>query len=881
MDDRNRNRGNPLRLAWWALRRNPTRVIATIRQAARDRRFIRECGLFDEAWYLRRYRDVANAGLDPLDHYIAFSVSQSRDPNAFFDTSWYLNQYPELRTSGVNPLVHFLTVGAAEGSVPSPLLVAPPARIGSAAAADSTVDGLRATLGQGRESGAEASAQPNANGSLPWPIPREPTALWGTPGWTYLAQEFGIPVAGQVVSLLAELRLTAFDDDATGEPEEWELARWSHEISRLADQAEDAPLVSIVLPVHNQLRYSLACLASLLYWPTRASFEVIVANDASTDATAKLLAELPYPVRLVNRQRNLGFLRNCNRAAETARGKYILFLNNDTFVLPNWLDELVDTLEREPRAGLVGSKLLYADAELQEAGGLIWEDASGANIGRGPETRAPWFNFSREVDYCSGASILLPRSLWWELGGFDERYAPAYYEDTDLAFRVREAGYRVLYQPLSQLIHFEGKSHGTDVASGVKRHQEINRQVFLERWGERLRDHRRPTPSDPYCYGRYARDRVLFVDACTPTPDQDSGSVDAFNILRMLKRLGFHVTFCSTTDLGYQGRYTRDLQRVGIECLYFPYVLELTDWLAQYGGGLSLVILTRMTVAAEYHDAIREHCPKAKILFNTVDLHFLRLQREAALTGDQSTLEQAEQAREMELDLIRRSDATLVVGEQEKRLLQDLVPRSAVYWLPLPREIPPRSVASAASRDVVFIGGFQHPPNVDAIEYFASEIWPLVHSQAPDSRFLIVGSRMPDDISRFDGQDGIRVLGFVPDLEPVFARTRLSVAPLRFGAGQKGKVVTSLSFGVPVVATSVAAEGMTLTDGEQVLIADTPAAFADAVLRLLTRDDLWSHLSESGRVLVSEIFGFENVARGLRQILADLGVQRCEGISHD
>jgi GT2 family glycosyltransferase len=241
------------------------------------------------------------------------------------------------------------------------------------------------------------------------------------------------------------------------------------------------PQVSIIIPVHNQLDFTLRCLMAIAAHRSRASAEIVVCDDASTDATAKVLGALPG-IRYLRNAANLGFLQTCNRAAEAARGAYLVFLNNDTQVQAGWLDEMLALLEADEQAGLVGAKLVFPDGRLQEAGARIWRDGSGHHIGRYDDPARAEYNTVREVDYCSGACLMISAALFHGLGGFDIRYAPAYYEDTDLAFRVRAAGRKVLYQPKAVVVHHEGVSHGTDLSRGMKAHQVANQGKFRERW---------------------------------------------------------------------------------------------------------------------------------------------------------------------------------------------------------------------------------------------------------------------------------------------------------------------------------------------------------------------------------------------------------------
>lgn len=622
------------------------------------------------------------------------------------------------------------------------------------------------------------------------------------------------------------------------------------------------PRVSVIVPVYGKIAYTLHCLRSIQKSKPATSYEVIVIDDCSVDRTGELLA-LVRGIRIIRNETNLGFLHNCNKAAATARGEYLLFLNNDTEVQPGWLDELHDTFAAIPAAGLVGSKLVYPDGLLQEAGGVIWQDGTGTNYGRGDDANRPEYNFLRDADYCSGASIMVPRALFAQLGGFDSRYAPAYYEDTDLAFAVRKAGYRVLYQPFSRVIHYEGITSGTDVRQGIKAYQRINQDKFLDKWRDTLASHGRSSDETWLLRERGVQRRALLVDVITPRPDKDSGSIDTLHYVRMLQALGFKVVFCPH-DLLHAGRYTEVLQRMGVECLYQPGTGSLRSHLRKYGEFYDLVMLERVHVAVQHIAAVRRHCRKARVIFNTVDLHFVREQRQADLEQSAERAADAQRTKAQEYAVMRQSDATIVISESERDLLQREWPDLRVAAIPYVREVQGSANSFSGRRDLVFVGGFLFDPNIDAVNWFLAEVWPLVRQALPDVRLMLVGSGMPPQVLKLWQQPGVEILGYVEHLGPVMNRCRLTLAPLRYGAGIKGKIGTSLSHGVPCVATPVAAEGMGLTNRMNVMIAGPDAAsFAAAVIEAYQDEVLWNQLSQSGLQLFEQHYSF---ARGLERL---------------
>lgn len=631
----------------------------------------------------------------------------------------------------------------------------------------------------------------------------------------------------------------------------------------------DRPRISILIPVFNKVEYTAACLDSISEH-TSGEFEVIVVDDCSGEETVTYL-ERCEGIRVIRNETNAGFIASCNRGAAAARGEFLVFLNNDTTVTRDWLEALIDTFELFPDTGAVGARLVYPDGTLQEAGGIVFNDGSGWNYGRGERAELPQYNFASEADYVSGACLAIRREVFARLDGFDSHYAPAYYEDTDLCFRLREHGLRVICQPACTIIHHEGVSSGTDESTGIKRYQRVNREKFIERWRETLAHQPPPVPGpeavEQVRRARHFRSRghMLVIDAITPEPDKDSGSVRMQALLEICRDLGYRVSFMPE-NLAWVERYTRNLQRRGIEVLYRPGIESPEAWLGEHGRALDMVIGSRHYVLAPMLALIRKHCPAATVVFDTVDLHFLREERKAELTGDETARRTARRTRKAELDLMRSVDVTLVVSPVEQELLGELLPGADIRVLSNIHTIHGRRREWSQRRDLLFVGGFQHPPNIDAAEWLIEEIFPAVRAQIPDIGLHIIGSRMPEHL-RERRAPGVTIHGFVENLEPFLEGCRLSVAPLRYGAGVKGKVNQAMAWGLPVVATSCAAEGMFLTHGEDVLIADSSEDFAEQIVRAYNDETLWSTLSDGGLENVERYFSYNAARRAIGDLV--------------
>jgi GT2 family glycosyltransferase/glycosyltransferase involved in cell wall biosynthesis len=628
------------------------------------------------------------------------------------------------------------------------------------------------------------------------------------------------------------------------------------------------PILSILVPVYNQVHYTLACLRSIAEHPPKVPFEVVVADDCSTDETERVLAAIPG-LRVVRHTSNLRFLRSCNRAVDTCRGDFIFFLNNDTLVQAGTFDSLLDTFEQHTDIGIAGSRLLYPDGRLQEAGGIVWNDASAWNFGRLQDPDAPAYSYLKDCDYVSGAALMIRKKVFIELGKFDERYAPSYYEDTDLCFKVRQADLRVVLQPASNVIHFEGVSNGTDESEGLKAFQVTNRAQFFDKWESELTTSHFPNAESVFLARDRSRDKphILVIDHYVPHYDKDAGSRSTFQYLQLLVSNNFQVTFIGDNFYPHEP-YTRTLQQMGIEVLIGDASRKaMTTWLSENAAYIDVAYLMRPHIASDWIDRIDAMTPRPWKVYFGHDLHYLRLEREAALTGSSDTRKDANTWKKKEFDLFHRFDVVLYPSQVEVDAINSIDPVVPAHTLPL-NVFPSCSseVTNFAERsDLLFVGGFNHPPNADGLRWFCQEIFPELKIHCPGIQLHIVGSNMPDEIKSLDG-DGIKVHGFLSDeaLIELYQQVRASIVPLRFGAGVKGKVLEAMFHGIPVFTTTIGAEGVPCADAA-LFIADDAASFAHNLATYYSDLQALQNKSKLASKVINEHFTYEAVSQVLAQ----------------
>ena len=662
---------------------------------------------------------------------------------------------------------------------------------------------------------------------------------------------------------------------------------------RASDTHGGEALVSIVIPCWNQVQYTVACLKSVMEHTEPALIEIILVDNGSTDETTSFETSMSDRFLVLRNNENLGYGMACNQGAERARGAYVLFLNNDVLVGPRWLEPLVADMEADERLGAVQPRLLYPDGRLNDAGGLVMRNGDPWVYGKGhPVPDAPPFTCRRTPDYASGACLLVRRLAFEAVGGFDDRYAPAYFEDTDLSFALREAGWKLLYEPASTVVHVEGGTAGTDLSTGMKRYQVRNAAKFRAKWKHRLAGrppasaeeaeawaHRpqggfgpgeHPDLADPAGTGR----NILVLDPTMPAFDRAAGSLRQFHLLRALRAAGHSVIFYGVG--GGDRRYARHLAEFGVTCygpepdrtepsymqVFQPHISTILSQRC-----IDTVIISPWSLAEPAIETVRQARPEAFVIVDSVDVHFRRLERAAAMSGTAEDAAVAAETRRREIAVYRAADRVVCVTDADADAVRAEIPDVDLVIVPTAHDTVDPGPGFAARSGTCFVGNFLHSPNADAVTWWRDQIAPELRALGSDTTLTVVGND-PLGAAQAMATDDVLVTGYVPDTLPYLHAALVSVAPLRFGAGIKGKVGEALAAGTPVVATSVAAEGMGLTDGTNVLVADDPAAFARAVVRLRSEPELWSRLREEGRKHVAAHFGLPRMQQAVPELLA-------------
>ena len=480
------------------------------------------------------------------------------------------------------------------------------------------------------------------------------------------------------------------------------------------------------------------------------------------------------------------------------------------------------------------------------------------------------------VDYCSGASLLVRKSTLLSLYGFDSDFAPAYYEDTDLCFTIRHLlGLKVMYQPKSEVFHHEGISCGTELNKGIKQYQSVNMTKFATKWEKELQDYplnQNNLSVAAACRRHSGNKTILVIDIYAPCYDKESGSRRIWELLQIFKQLDYHVIF--VPDNGAKEEpYVGMLQSKGIEVIYTQsgYGKPIEEQLKELLPLVDIAWICRPQLYEKYAPLIRK-CDRIKLVYDTVDLHYLRLQRAGQFSDSGKSIENMRQWVRMqsrELKAAHDADLTITITDTEQKILQQQQVNNLAVVPNIHSPYVGEKPDLSAREGLLFIGSYNHPPNVDAVFWLVKEIMPIVWQKIPELTITLLGNNPTAEIIALGKDLRIKVTGYIQDVTSYFISHRVFVAPLRYGAGMKGKIGQSLEYGLPIVSTAIGVEGMNLIAEEHILQAEHSNEFAEQVIKLYQDENLWYKLANNSHNAIAFITP-EVIKHNLKYLLSNL-----------
>jgi GT2 family glycosyltransferase/tetratricopeptide (TPR) repeat protein len=732
-----------------------------------------------------------------------------------FDAQSYVKRNPDVAESGMDPLAHFLEYGLSEGRTPN----------------------------------ADEEPREAWSGRFPakWYIARNPdVAASGMDPLEHFLR-FGLR-EGRAPSAEEESARSLLDAKRNLRQEALaELHAFFAEGGSLQLPAAAEPTVSILLVVFNEAELTFRCLRSLAEI-VGVPAELIIVDNASSDDTGYLLDRLKGPCIIRNAE-NLHFLRAANQAAAKARGRALLLINSDASLKPGALQAGLETLDSAGDVGAVGGKLILPDGTLQEAGSIIWNDGTCAGYGRSQDPDAPEFQFRRDVDYCSGAYMLLRRDLFERLGGFDTAFAPAYYEETDLCMRIRNAGYRVCYDPRIEVLHYEfaSSAYAGEAFALMRR----NHKLFVDRHRPALLRHHL-APDSPPLLARAAdrrRPRLLLIEDLLPIAAYGAGFPRTSCILTALHKSGCFITYYPVNQPEALWTEVRANLPIDVEFMVGRNRGTLCELLEARVGYYDAIIVCRPNNMEFFAKHLEEHPAQYQGLSIVYDAEALYSPREAMgmeLAGSPMTAAAKEMALQRELDLTRWADAVIAVNASEAGLFK-AAGHNNVYVLGNAVEPNPTNAGFEDRQDFLFVGRLDHDslPNTDALFWFINEVMPhLDRSLGRSYRVLVAGITGAQRLQELT-DPRIVVLGRVEDLTEHYRRARVFIAPTRFAAGIPLKIHETAARGLPAVATGLLATQLGWKAGTELLVGDTPYEFATQCARLYRDRTLWHEVREA------------------------------------
>ncbi len=862
---------------------------------------------FDGSWYSRAYLDVEGAierseVVDPWDHYRRVGAAQGRNPNGLFSEKLYRQFYPDVDAAIIGGVFqtafeHFVWDGESEGRFSNPM---PVDEVWYCEQHPEVVEMLErgdfaAASDHYRLEGCLKGWDPHAAFSEHWYLRAHPEVSRAVEreqfscGYQHLLEE-GLRSGLRPHPLFDEADYRSAHSDVDrmirrGEIEsgyrhlieeglrqgrKWRQISDEEKLRRAAErlagfQLDDflasdrridlrpkgAPEVSVLLVLFNRAELTLACLRSLVL-EREVDFELVIVDNASKDRTGELLARLDG-VRILRNEKNVGFTVAANQAAEAASSPVLLFLNNDAKVLPSSLGAALRRLQSCNDIGAVGGRILRLDGFLQEAGCLVWDDGRTAAYGGGEDPESGAVLFPREVDYCSGVFLMVSAGIFRELGGFDIGFAPAYYEDVDFCFRLRQRGLSVLFEPAVQVIHFGSASSELD--HSFDQLLERNRKRFVELHNEELEDAFSEHPGNLVAASRRGEcsGRVLWIDDRAPLAKYGSGCPRTREILSVLFELGYWVTFFCTSGERVNRKEMQDQLRLEeIEFITDHGLDGLADFWKMRSASTDIIIISRPHNLIAIQEQGLDFDGKP-VIYDAEVLVSDRVARRREVLGCDDERDVGI-SRQEELAMASRADQVWVVSEKDAQAFAEEGQHVSVVGFALP--VVPEGPTFEERNGLLFVGRLQEAwsPNVDGLDWFLREVYPRICENLGEGVPMnIVGELGAVDLPH---PEGVRFLGAVDDLSELYRMSRVFVAPARFSAGLPWKVCEAAAHGLPVVASSDLVEQLGWVDGSEILDggSNDPAVFADHVIQLLRQQVLWNTVKDRTTGRVREVF---------------------------
>jgi GT2 family glycosyltransferase len=649
-------------------------------------------------------------------------------------------------------------------------------------------------------------------------------------------------------------------------------------VSADPDSGPTGALISVVTVLYGGGKMARRALQALVQ-NTEAPYELMLVDNASPDDALGEIGDLAEGATIIRNESNVGFGGASNQGAEQARADMLCFLNSDALVEPGWLEPLLETLA-EPGIGAAVPMLLNPDGSLQEAGSVVDSIGHAHAVGGGGDPRSFEYRFRREVDFGSAACLVMARKLFLELGGFDRAFSPAYFEDTDLAFRLHERGLKTIYEPRSRVVHLR---HGSGTSENARELMERHRALFVRRWAPRLTQRPRlvEVAQKPHqmlaARDADALERFLVIDDRVPHTDRGSGDPRMARLLNELASLWPSSRITLAAAAGRDAElYARPLLRQGIEVVCPP--VNWPRWFEQRRFHYGVVIVSRWQNINRYNRFLHLTQPHALRIFDTEAFTFQRLERRAELLPEgkerREVRVEAITAREAELRAVNEADLVFCVSEEEARFVAEIAPDKPAFVLTSVVEPLEDAPGFDARSDLIFFGGFlagSASPNEDSLCYLVNDVLPLFWQEHPDVGLTVIGADVSDSVRALEGPR-VRIVGYVEDPRAWLSRARLHVNPMRFGSGVKLKFLDSLAAGLPFVTTMVGAEGIPLGDVRASLIAEDPAGLARLIGRLYSDRNEWERVQTRLLELAATRFDRASFQRTLIEALSHAGV---------